>query len=99
MDFLTGWIAKVLSGLIGNAERLGALPVAAVWAFFTLVLLVYIVWNLRAQKQAQETTLQMRIKDAESDVMMAQAILQLRDEIKEFRHTIRCGGGGDAAQG
>jgi len=81
-----------LTQLIGGAEKLGALGAAAVWAFFTLILLGYIFWIQRAQKQAAESAWAARLEEAKADAMMASAVEKLADQIKEIRHTIKCGG-------
>jgi hypothetical protein len=81
-----------LTQLIGGAEKLGTLGAAAVWAFFTLILIFYIVWTQRTQKQASESAWEARIEEAKADGLIASAISKMADEIKELRHVIDNGG-------
>lgn len=86
-------VFKTVSDLIGSAEKLGTLSAAAIWALFTLMLITYIVWDLRTKRQMSELSLQVRIKDAESDIRIADAFDKVVEEFKEFRHVIKCSGG------
>lgn len=86
---------EFIDKFIGNAEKLGALSATAVWAFFTLILLLYIVWDLRVKKQSSEQAWNARLKDSEADGMMARAIEKLADQIKELRHKLKCGDSDD----
>lgn len=88
-------ISNIFKNLIDGAERLGALSVAAVWAFFTIILIAYVVWDLRTKKEASELAWQARIKDAETDGLIANAIEKLADQIKELRYKLKCVGGND----
>lgn len=92
MDIIT----KILDQFIGGAERLGALGVSAVWAFFVVILIAYIAWDLKAKKEAAELAWQARIKESEADGMVANAIEKLADQIKELRYKLKCVGGEDA---
>lgn len=74
-----------INHIIGNAEKLGALSAAAVWAFFTLVLIAYIAWDMRIKKQSSDSAWEARLKEAESDSLMANAIEKLSEQIKELR--------------
>ncbi len=95
METIVKAIADIIAHLISDAERLGQLSATAAWSFFTLVLLAYIVWSLRSQKEAEKNVFEVRLKDAESDIVTAHAINKMADEIKEFRRSIRCLGGKD----
>lgn len=86
-------IAKIFTNLIEGAEKLGTLSVTAVWAFFTIILIGYIIWDMKIKKEASELAWQARIKDAETDGMVANAIEKLADQIKELRHKLKCIGG------
>ena len=84
-----------LNELIDGVLRLEALSVAGVWAFFTLVLIVFLTWLLRTQKQSSEKAWEARIEEAKADGMIASALEKLRDEIRELRHRVKCGGSND----
>lgn len=81
-----------LTQLIGGAEKLGALGAAAVWAFFTLILLGYIAWSKRTADKASESAWAARIEEAKADSLIASAMSKMADEIKELRHSIDHGG-------
>lgn len=71
-----------LKGIVDNAEKLGTFSAAAVWAFFTLVLIAYIFFDMRAKKQAAALAWQARLKEAEADILMANAVSKLADEVR-----------------
>lgn len=72
------WIGR----LINSAEKLGALPVAAVWAFVAISEALYIFMDARAQHKARELSQKIRLRDAESDILMAQALDKIADEVR-----------------
>lgn len=88
-------IVNIFKNIVDGAERLAGLSVAAVWAFFTIILIAYVIWDQKTKKQASEMAWQARIKDAETDGMMANAIEKLADQIKELRIKLKCLGGDD----
>lgn len=89
MDWLIRLINAVFSGLTQlttSAATLGQLSAQATWAFFTLILIGYIFYTMKTQKEAAQMILEARIKDAEADSLMAQAVDKLADQIKELRY-------------
>lgn len=86
---------KILTEIIGSAEKLGTLSAAAVWAFFTLLLITYIIWNLRAQKQAELKAFEMRIRDSRADLLTIKTIEKLVSELRDLKYQIKCIGGKD----
>lgn len=88
-------MGQIIDGIIGNAEKLGTLGAASIWAFFTLLLIAYITWDMKAKKSSSDQAWAARIKDAETDGMMAKAVEKLADQIKELRHKLKCVGGDD----
>lgn len=87
-------LAAGIGHLIGSTENLAKLGAIGAWVFFTLVLILYVVWTQRAQKQSSEQAWEARIEEAKADGMIASAIEKLRDEIRELRYKIK-GGGSD----
>lgn len=85
----------LIDSLIVNAEKLGKLSGTAVWAFFTLLLIAYIIWEMKAKKSSSEQAWAARTKEAEADGMMANAVSKLADQIKEIRIKLKCIGGED----
>lgn len=63
-----------LNKLINGAEHLGTFSATGVWAFITLILLGYIFWNIKKQSDMSEKTLEARVKDAESDILLSKAV-------------------------
>lgn len=90
---MTDIFIQILDGFINQANRLGLLPAASIWAFFTLILLTYIVWTLKNQRQGEKTNFEMRMKDAETDNAMAHAVEKMAEQIRELRFIIKCIGG------
>lgn len=82
-----------INQFIGSAEKLGTLSATAVFGLFDIIFIAYIGWDLKGRKQAEEIRLQMRLKDAESDILFAKALEKMADELKEFRYKIQCVGG------
>lgn len=81
-------MGEFIAGIIANAEKLGTLSAAGIWAFFTLMLIIYIAWDMKAKKQASEQAWEARIKDADSDNSIANAVEKMADQIKELRYKI-----------
>lgn len=92
---MTDWIPQLIEGIIKNAERLGALSATAIWAFFTLILIGFITWKMKAESQASEAAWTARIEEAKADGMIANALEKLSDQVKELRFKIRCLGEDD----
>jgi len=90
-------IFQGLTDLIGSAERLGTLSAAAIWAFFTLILIGYVFYSKRQESKISEIRLGVRLKDVEADILMSKAIesglSKVADELKEVRHEIERIGG------
>lgn len=85
----------LINDFIKNAEKIGTLSAQAIMGFFTILLIAYIAWDTKSKKISNDLILQMRIKDAESDVLMSKAFEKLADEFKEFRRIIKCRGSND----
>lgn len=85
-------ISKIIGSLIDNAQKLASLSATAVWAFFTLMLILYNVYDVRLKKKAAEEAWAGRLKEADADALMAKAVEQLANEIKEMRHALKDGG-------
>ncbi len=83
----------IIDTLIKNAEKLGTLSATAIWAFFTLILLGYIAWNLKNQRDGEKRNFEMRIKDAETDGAVAAAVDKIANEFRDLRRCIKCTGG------
>lgn len=88
-----GWVESSINAffngltqLIAAADKIGQLSVEGVWALFTMVLIGYIFYNTKTQKESAQLILEARIKDAEADGMMAEAVEKLADQIKELRY-------------
>ena len=85
--------------MIGSAEKLGTLSAAAVWSFFTLILIGYIFYSRRLENRTSELRLNARLKDVEADILMSKAIetgfSKVADELKEVRHEIERSDSGD----
>lgn len=82
----------VIKHLLSSTEALAKMGAIAAWVFFTLVLLIDRFLTERAQKKAAERMVEVRLKDLETDAMMATAVEKLSDQIKELRYKIKCGG-------
>lgn len=78
--------------LIGSTENLAKLGIIGILLFFILLLIVYVVWLQKVQAKAAESAWEGRIEEAKADEAMASALEKMRDEWREFRHTIKCGG-------
>ncbi len=89
---MVDWIFKVVSDVIGNAEKLAGLSVTGVWAFFTLVLIAYIVYDMKLKKQASDSAWDARLEEAKADGLIAAALEKMSNEIKELRYRIKCDG-------
>ncbi len=83
---------KLIGALVENAEKLGTFSAAAVWAFFTLVLIGYIFFDMRDKKKAAESAWSARLEEAKADALMASAIEKLADQIREMRYSLGKGG-------
>jgi len=83
---------EIIKYFIGSAEELGALNAQSVWAFFTLVLIGYILYDMKIKKKSSEDAWAARIEEAKADVMIAGALEKLADDIKELRHDLSSGG-------
>lgn len=77
-----------LDKFISGADRLGALSASGVWAFFCLVFIIYIFWDLRQKKVSAEAAWKARLEEARADTLMAVAIEKLASEIQELRYKI-----------
>lgn len=86
---MNNFISGIISGLIGNAQKLGELSVTSVWAFFTLILIGYIVYDMRIKKQAAESAWNARLEEAKADGLIAAALEKMANEIKELRYKIK----------
>lgn len=80
------YFISCLDGLTVGAAKLGVLPATAVWAFFSLILMLYVVWLQHMQRVGAEEAWTVRLEESRADALMAQAIGQLSNEIKELRH-------------
>lgn len=85
-------LSEVIKHLLSSTEILAKMGAIAAWVFFTLVLLIDRVLTERAQKKASEKAFELRLKDLETDVMMANAVEKLSEQVKEIRFKIKCGG-------
>lgn len=86
---------KTIEELIGNANALGAMQASAIWALVSALLAVYI-WRINKHHEAYDMQWQdIRIKEAEGDIKIAEAIKVLgdvvgrqNDQITEIRFII-----------
>lgn len=92
---------NALSQFISGAERLGALNPSAVWAFFSLTFLLYILYDARQKKISSDQAWQARLRESEADTLIASAIDKLADsiedleeQVKELRHKLERTSGG-----
>lgn len=85
-------LADIIKHLLSSTEALAKMGAIAAWVFFTLVLLIDRFMSERAQKKYAERNVELRLKDLETDVMMANAVEKLSDQIRELRYKIKCGG-------
>lgn len=85
-----------LNHLIDGSARLAALGAGGVLVFFNFVLIIFIAWLLKNQKEGAEKSFSARIKESEDGVLMANAVAKLADELKEIRHNLKCIGGSNA---
>lgn len=88
-------MSELIDGIIQNAEKLGQLSATAIWAFFTLLLVFYIYWDMRAKKTSSDQAWSARIDEAKADSAIANAMEKLADQVKELRHKLKCIGGDD----
>lgn len=72
---------EIVGKAVSAAKDLGDLPSAAVWALLCLILLYY-TWNRDQYNRKVDKEWQIiRLKDAEADAAMAQAVGKLADEV------------------
>lgn len=100
MDTFFDALARFISG----AERLGNLSQTAVWAFFSLIFLVYILYDMRQKRISSEQAWSARLEEAEADRLIASAIEklansieELEDQLKELRYKLDKPSGGNNA--
>lgn len=84
-----------LEHLIGSTEGLAKLGAVGAWIFFTLILIIYVVWLQRQQAHGAQDASESRVKHAEATVLTAKAIEKLADQIQELRYKLKCVGGQD----
>lgn len=85
-------MGEIIKYLLNSTEALAKMGAISAWVFFTLVLLLERFWTQRTQKNASESAWEARLKEAEADAMMANAVEKLSEQIKELRYKIKCGG-------
>ena len=106
MNWLQQSITAFFDGLTKltlGASRLGDLSASGVWAFFTIILVVYIFIKLRQERLMGERAWEIRTKEIQADIGMSQAIVngfdklsgrindgldKASDELKEMRHAL-----------
>lgn len=81
---MTELIINLLSEIVGSAERLGSLPVAAVWAFFSLILLGLLFYDKWLNRKSLEIALEARLEAAKADVLMAAAVEKTYDKVEKL---------------
>lgn len=79
------WLEKAIDG----AKQLGALDSCSIWALSTLVLLAYIIWDIKLKRGASERAWNARLAEAKADELLANALDKIHDELKELRQNIR----------
>ena len=84
---------ELIDKIISSADKLGTLSTAAILAFFCLVFLLYILYNIHQQRVGSTTAWEARFKEAEADAAMAQALEQgfdkISTELREVRYEVR----------
>lgn len=87
MDAIPG-----LSQIIINTDNLAKLGAIGICIFFIFILIAFIIWLLKLQATASKQAWEARVAEAEADKLMGGALEKLRDELRELRYTIKCGG-------
>lgn len=85
---MTDLLVKILTEVIQGAERLGAFSSSSVWAFFCLVLIAFIFYDKRNQKQSYDNAVEARLAAAKADVLIASSVEKVAEEVKELRYKI-----------
>jgi hypothetical protein len=78
----------IVGKAVSAAKDLGDLPSGATWALLCLILLYY-TWNRDQYNRKVDKEWQViRLKDAEADAAMAQAVGKMADETSKLRTII-----------
>jgi len=67
---------------IHSARRAGRLESSSVWAFITMVLIGYIWWKEKSQRKIEERRQSVRLEDAKSDILQANALHDLSKQVE-----------------
>lgn len=86
--FFVEVVTREIDPMVKGAEQLGALSSNSVWALFSFLFISYIGFDLRAKAKSNREILDVRLAESKADVMMAAAIDNMADEIKELRHKL-----------
>lgn len=76
---------EVVNKTVSAAKELGDLPSSAIWALFCLVLVAYVWYTAKSNRQTDLQWQGIRLKDAEADAAMAQAVGKMADEISHLK--------------
>lgn len=72
---------KSIDDLIRNANSLGAMQASAIWALISSILFIYI-WRIQKHHADYDDQWQdIRIKEAEGDIKIAEAVKSLADVV------------------
>lgn len=74
--------------VVDNARAFGSLDSSSVWAFFALIFLGYIFWMLRQSAKSNLSALEVRLKQAEADLLCAQALDKVADYLEAIMEHI-----------
>lgn len=78
----------IVGKAVSAAKDLGDLPSAAIWALLCIILLYY-TWNRdQYNRKVDKEWQDIRLKDAEADTVMAQAVGKMADEMARLRTII-----------
>lgn len=77
-----------IESIIENAQKLGALSAAAVWAFFTLLLIAYFIYQLKIQRESSRDAWEARKSEAKADLLIAGAVEKTNERFMDLEKKI-----------
>lgn len=74
-----------LGRLISDAKELGALDASTIWALVSMALSFYVYRSEKSKKDVVDSWQNIRIEEAKADLVMAQAVERLTNEVAQMK--------------